>query len=184
VNLGIELLGVHLPFHQTHLPLPFVCRTPSPRIRPVPFQRPVGGRDERATGIWAGITVHMSSPVTADSRSVRVPLPAPVVPASVTTLELTDWFDFLRWWRGGWIGQRGGLWVYNTGHGEGNNSVYRCVWVPSNSFRSRFIRQIGWRSRAFRANWRGIKLDPQLTIFKFLRRGRTHVGFRHFVRYQ
>ena len=167
MNLGIELLGVHLPSHQTHLPLPFVCRTPSPRICPVPFQRPVGGSDERATGIWAGITVHMSSPVTADGRSVRVPLPAPVVPASVTALELTGWFYFLRWWRRRWIGQRGGLWMYNTGHGEGKKSVHRCVWVPSNSFRSRFIRQIGWRSRALRADWRGIKLDPQLAIFNF-----------------
>jgi len=74
--------------------------------------------------------------------------------------------------------------MYNTGHGEGNKTVYRCVWVPSNSFRSRFIRQIGWRSRALRANWRGTKLDPQLAIFNFLRQERTHVGFFHFVRYR
>jgi hypothetical protein len=162
VKQGIEPLDVHLPSHQTYLPLLPVRRTPSPGIFPVPFQRPVGGGDERAIGIRAGITVHMSSPVAADNRRVGVPLPAPVVPASVTPLELRDWFDLFRWrWRQ-WASQCGGLWVcYNTAlcRGGGCKSVYRCVWVPSNSFRSRLIRQLRWCSHALRANWSGIKLN-------------------------
>jgi len=93
VNLGIELLDVRLPSYQTRLPLLFVRRTPSPGIFPVPFQRPVGGGDQRAIGIWAGITVYTNSPVEADNRRVRVALPAPVVPAYIAPLELTDWFD-------------------------------------------------------------------------------------------
>lgn len=184
VNPGVKPLGVHLPSHQTHLPLLFVCRTSSPRICPVPLQSPVRGGDDRATRIWTGIAVHMSSPVAAHNRRVRVPLLAPIVPTSVTPLELTDWFDLLRWWQRECMSQCGGLWPWcDTGlcQGGGSEFVYRCVWVPSNSLRSRFIRQIGWCSRALRANWRGIKLDPQSVISNFQRRERTHVGCCHSV---